>query len=394
MKIVRVTGSLLENEFLNLPFSIYKGDANWISPLKQDVMKVFNPLENKLFAHGECERWILQNDTGVTIGRIAAFINYDTAFAEEQPIPGDFLGTGGCGFFECINNKEAAFLLFDTAKQWLQERKMEAMDGPINFGERNAWWGLLVEGFSPPTYQMNYNPPYYIELFEAYGFKDYFRQYSYTVNINAPRPERYNGIVERLQKNGEYSFRHLEKGKLKQYAADFRSIYNRTWKFLPNFKEMSEEQAWSVIKSMKPVMIDYLCWFGYHRQEPVALFIMLPELNGWFKHLNGNLNIWGMLKFLWLKTFDRSNRKVFGIIFGVVPEHQKKGLEAAIVLAADKVVRSKNRWDEIELVWVGDFNTRMMRTCEILGGKITKTHITYRKLFNEAKEFKRHPVIE
>jgi hypothetical protein len=78
----------------------------------------------------------------------------------------------------------------------------------------------------------------------------------------------------------------------------------------------------------------------------------------------------------------------------VVPEHQRKGVEAAIVMAADEVVRSKHRWDEIELTWVGDFNTRMVKTCESLGGKIVKRHITYRKLFDEAKEFKRHPVIE
>ncbi len=135
-------------------------------------------------------------------------------------------------------------------------------------------------------------------------------------------------------------------------------------------------------------------WFGYHKEEPVALFIMLPELNGWFKHVHGNLNWWGLLKFLWLKTFDTSNRKIFGIIFGVVPEFQKKGLEGAIVMAADEVVRSKNRWDELELVWVGDFNLRMLRTCEILGGKIVKKHITYRKLFDETKAFKRHPAIE
>jgi hypothetical protein len=387
MKIIRVTDSQTEKEFIELPYTLHKADPNFIPPLRQDVRKVFNPAKNKMFAHGELDRWILQDTAGNTLGRIAAFINRETAYAEEQP-------TGGCGFFECVNNKQAAFMLFDTAKQWLQQRGMEAMDGPINFGERNAWWGLLVDGFTPPTYQMNYNPPYYIQLFEAYGFKDYFKQYSYLINVNQARPERYQGIVNRLVGGGEYTFRHLEKGKLKQYADDFREVYNKTWKFLPNFKEMSEEQAWSVIKSMKPVMIDYLCWFGYFKNEPVALFIMLPELNGWFKHINGNLNLWGMLKFLWYKTFDRQNRKIFGILFGVSPEHQKKGLEAAIVLAADKVVREKKRWDEIELVWVGDFNARMMRTCEILGGTITKTHITYRKLFDDTREFKRHPLIE
>ncbi len=386
MKIREVSDTGTENGFYHLPHDIYQADSQWIAPLIQDVRKVFDPQKNPHFEHGECARWIL-TDGEKTIGRIAAFINHRTAETEEQP-------TGGCGFFECINNQQAANLLFDAAKAWLQERKMEAMDGPINFGERNAWWGLLVEGFTPPTYQMNYNPPYYKQLFEAYGFKDYFQQYSYSIGINDARPERYKAIIDRLRQNPDYSFRHIEKDKLKQYAEDFRSVYNRTWKFLPNFKEMSSEQAQKLIYSFKPVMVDYLAWFAYYKNEPIAIFIMLPELNGWFKHVHGNLNLWGMLKFLWYKTFDKSNRKIFGIIFGVVPEHQKKGIEGAIVMAADDVVRHKNRWDEIELVWVGDFNARMIRTCEILGAKLAKRHITYRKLFDETKEFKRHPVIE
>lgn len=387
-QVVEVTNPNTEAEFLGLPARLYAGDPNWIAPLVQDIRKVFDPLKNPFFEHGECVRWILKNNnSGATEGRIAAFINKRTAFTEEQP-------TGGCGFFECINNQAAAFQLFDTAKAWLRERGMEAMDGPVNFGERNAWWGLLVDGFTPPIYQMNYNPPYYQALFEAYGFKDYFQQLSFALPVNAPRPERYKLIVERLQKSGGYSFRHVEKNKLPQYAEDFRNVYNRTWKFLPNFEEMDEAEALKLFQTFKPVMLDYLAWFAYYNSEPIAMFLMLPELNGWFKHLHGNLNLWGMLKFLLLKTFDRSNRKIFGVVFGVVPEFQRKGIEAALVMAADEVVRHKNRWDEIELVWVGDFNLRMLRTCQVLGGKVVKTHITYRKLFDESKPFKRHPAIE
>ena len=169
-KVIEVTDKTTQAEFIQLPFSIYKSDPNWIPPLKQDIEKVFDPAKNKFFEDGECTRWILKDERGQTIGRIAAFINRRTAFTEDQP-------TGGCGFFECIDNQEAANLLFDTGKQWLQERKMEAMDGPINFGERNAWWGLLVDGFTPATYEMNYNLPYYKALFENYGFKIYFKQY-------------------------------------------------------------------------------------------------------------------------------------------------------------------------------------------------------------------------
>lgn len=371
--------------FHQLPFIINQDDPNWIAPLRQDVEKVFDPKKNKYFTHGDCIRWMLMDDRGAAIGRIAAFINKDTAYTETQP-------TGGCGFFECINDRAAAFRLFDTAKAWLQERGMEAMDGPINFGERNAFWGLLIEGFTEPTYQMNYNPKYYIDFFEAYGFRDYFRQLSFGLPVEMERPEKYNIFYERLLRQG-YHFEHAKKNNLEKYAEDFRTIYNQGWHNFHNFHEMSREQSLQLMKSMKPVMLDYLLWFGYHNGEPVAMFIMLPELNQWFKHIHGNLNIWGMLKFLYYKTFGHNDR-IFGIVFGVVPKHQRKGVEAGIVMAADKVVRPKGRWKWIELTWIADFNPKMVHTCETIGGKIMKVHVTYRKLFDETKPFYRHPIVE
>ncbi|MEN9414696.1 MAG: hypothetical protein RLZ62_1000, partial [Bacteroidota bacterium] len=163
-------------DFLRVPFRIYAQDNSWICPLDKDISEVFNPAMNPAFKNGQCSRWVLYDENSQPIGRIAAFINNNTAYANPQP-------TGGVGFFECIEDREAAFLLFDTAKTWLQERGMEAMDGPVNFGERDAWWGLLVEGFRPVPYKMNYNPPYYRDFFESYGFRDYFRQYCFTMRL-------------------------------------------------------------------------------------------------------------------------------------------------------------------------------------------------------------------
>ena len=371
--------------FHSILFRIYENDPQWIAPLREEVERVFDPSQNNFFEHGCCERWLLKDSSGMVIGRIAAFINERTANAEPQP-------TGGCGFFECTANQEGAFLLFDTAQKWLQERGMEAMDGPINFGERNAWWGLLVEGFTEPTYQMNYNPPYYEEFFDGYGFKDYFRQYSYSMDIDTPRPERYAAFYDKLLADG-YTFVHADKGNLEKAAADFRQVYNRAWQKFNNFHEMTEEQSLSLLQKMKPVMLDYLVWFAYYEGEAVAMFVMLPELNQWFKHLNGNFNLWGKLKFLFYKTFGK-NDKIFGMVFGVVPEHQRRGVEAGIVLAADKVLKETRHWKKIELTWVGDFNPRMINTCETLGAKLVKTHITYRKLFDNKKRFERHPIME
>src|SRR6478609_4325947 len=158
---VKTAGDI--REFLELPVRLYKDEPNWIRPLDNDVEAVFDDKKNKTFRHGECIRWILKDDHNKVIGRIAAFVDQKTMNkGNDQP-------TGGLGFFECINDKQAAFLLFDKGKEWLKEKGMEAMDGPINFGNRDRWWGLLIEGHDrEPNYQCNYNFTYYKDFFEAY----------------------------------------------------------------------------------------------------------------------------------------------------------------------------------------------------------------------------------
>ena len=171
MQLREVVSEQDKKEFNKLPMRLYKNTPNWIRPLDADVEGVFDKEKNRAFHHGECIRWILSNDKGEVIGRVAAFINQKTANkGNEQP-------TGGMGFFECTENREAAFLLLDQCKSWLQQKGMEAMDGPINFGTRELWWGLLVEGYErPPNYRCTYNFPYYKDFFEAYGFQVYFYQ--------------------------------------------------------------------------------------------------------------------------------------------------------------------------------------------------------------------------
>jgi len=110
---------------------------------------------------------------------MAAFYEKNTTRSFEQR-------TGGIGFFDCINNQEAANMLFDAGKHWLMKAGMEAMDGPVNFGSREHFWGCLVDGFYEPVYNMPYNYPYYANLFEQYGFKNYFNQYTYHMSLLDP----------------------------------------------------------------------------------------------------------------------------------------------------------------------------------------------------------------
>ncbi|HPT31253.1 MAG TPA: GNAT family N-acetyltransferase, partial [Prolixibacteraceae bacterium] len=133
MKLQNVSNRKTNRLFLDVPRIIYRNDPTWVCPLDNDIMEVFNPLRNTYFQHGVVERWVLTDDRNKPAGRIAAFIDYNLANSWDQP-------TGGIGFFECINDQEAANLLFTTAQEWLKEKGMEAMDGPINFGETDKFW--------------------------------------------------------------------------------------------------------------------------------------------------------------------------------------------------------------------------------------------------------------
>jgi len=152
MPLLRVTDRKTENMFLNTARVINKNDKIWVCPLDKDIKAVFDPRINTHFKHGIVERWVLTDHTNRLTGRIAAFVNFNLAKTFEQP-------TGGIGFFECINDKDAAFLLFNSAVEWLKEKGMEAMDGPINFGETDKYWGLLVNGFTHPSFDVPYNQP-------------------------------------------------------------------------------------------------------------------------------------------------------------------------------------------------------------------------------------------
>jgi hypothetical protein len=394
-----------QRDFLMLPVQLYANDPCWIRPLDKDIDAVFDPKRNKLFETGECIRWVLTDDAGQTIGRVAAFINGKTVKAEKDQ-PGRGTATGGMGFFECIDDQKAAFSLFDTCRNWLAARDMAAMDGPINFGDRDRWWGLLVEGFDKePNYGMPYTKPYYVPFFEAYGFKDYFQQHTFSLAINYDELMA-NGmqqkVLDRAQAildNPDYTFEHIQKNKLPQYAADFAEIYTKAWAKILGTPDMTTDKALKLMKQMKPVMEENLVWFGYHgngpERKPVAFFIMLPELNQYFKHVNGKMDWRGTLTFLYHKLLKPTN-KAFGVIFGVVPDFQGKGIESAIAIAypSREVWGGKtHQFSQLELNWIGDFNVRMIRFSKMLSGKISKRHITYRYLFDREAEFKRHKVI-
>jgi hypothetical protein len=389
MHVIEVNSRKEKQEFHNFPKRLYKADPFHICPPDSTIEDLFNPSKNHTFRNGEAIRWILKDDNNKTTGRVAAYIDRIRSGANNQP-------TGGLGFFEVIENREAAFFLFDTVKAWLVSRGIEAMDGPINFGENDNHWGLLVDGFMQQAFGMPYNKRYYKDFFEEYGFSNYFEQYSYHRNVRNEKneltgfPDRIMKIAEWLTRRPGYSFRHFEFHNPLKYIKDICEIYNTTWTYLKeDFTPLDPGILNESLKKATMVMDEELVWFAYYNDKPIGFFVLLPDLNQILRHFNGKLHPFNMIRFLYYKLTHEITR-MRAVVGGVLHAHQNTGVESAIFFKLYQVFERKPWLKELELSWVGDYNPKMLAIYEALGAKKVKTHITYRYLINEKLKFVRY----
>ena len=387
MKIIKVVDKKTRKEFLKTAKIIYKNDPVWVCPIDSEIDAIFDPKKNVYYSHGTAERWVLKDGNNKLIGRIAAFIDYKQSNIENQP-------TGGIGFFECINNQEAASLLFDTAKEWLINQKIEAMDGPINFGERDSYWGLLVKGFTHPSYEVPYNHKYYQQLFETYGFKTYFKQEGFHLDVTKKMSDRFFRIADWVTKKPGYEFKHFTWKNEEKFVNDFAEVFNTAWdSFQENFEPLKVDYIRNTIKKAKDIIEEEFIWIAYKDGKPISIYLQYPDINCILKYMNGNLNLWNKLKFLYLKKKKVISR-ARGVLMGVIPEYQNLGIESAFIMKMSEVIERKPQYKEIEFSWVGDFNPKMRKIFLSVGSVPVKHYITYRYLFDRNAEYKRYPIPE
>ena len=374
--------------WLHLDRKIYRDAPNWVCPLDDDIEKVFDAERNHLFEGGEAIRWIALDDKGEAVGRIAAFYNREQARVTDN--------MGCCGFFESIDDQEVANLLFDVAREWLTERGLEGMDGPVNFGSRDSWWGLLVEGFDyQPLYGNPYHLPYYKALFENYGFQNYFNQNSYVWRAESGvLSEIALEKAHRVLSNPDYQIKDVRNTDLSVAAEQLRTIYNKAWSLFTGVKPMPKEEALAIVKTLSPIVDRNIIFFTYFNNEAIGFFIMVPDINRIIGKFNGNLNLWNKLRLMWELKVKKSCDRIFGMIFAVTPEFQGKGVESGMIqyIYENYIRTDRNSYKTVEFAWIGDFNPVMNRMIQsYVCATRHKMHTTYRYLFDREKPFTRCP---
>ena len=346
---------------------VYREDPDFIKPITKDIEEIFDPEKNDYFKGGEAQRYILYRNEE-PVGRTAVFCS--------TKLNGDRIA--GMGFFECLPEKDAAFKLFDTCRDWLKARDLNYMDGPVNFGDRDSFWGLLINSSSYPSYRENYHPKYYRQFFEDYGFVTEIEQSTYEITQGLFDYARFHKLAERVQSNPAYEFKFMDYGQVEKFAADFVEIYNLAWSFHEDFKPLTPDRIRKLLKTFKPVMPRELAIFAYAHGKPAGFYVNILEINQVLKDFDGKLGWWNGLRLLMRRS---KINKARGIIFGVVPEFHNLGLESGMIMKFREAVLKHKQLTVCELAWIGDFNRKMFGMLEKLGAVQTKTHVTYRKNF-------------
>ena len=366
MEIIPVTTDRDLQTFLRLPWRIYQGDPHWVPPLlfeQRQLLTGHHPFFDKSQI-----RLFLARKANEVAGRIAAILDHQFLESRQEPF-------GFFGFFESLDDAIATERLLGAAGQFLKEKGMRGMRGPVN-PSMHAPCGLLVEGFaSAPSFLMPYNPPSYQALLETAGCRKAKDLLAYTLEIWTDPPPKVLRAAEEARRR-EIRIRQVDLKRLGKDIQIFRELYNAAWEKNWGFTPMSHAEAQWMAKNLKPLIIPSLALIAEAGESPVGFLMLLPDYNQVLLHLNGRLGPLGLLKFLW---YRRRIRDVRLLLLGMKPEYRGKGVDALLFLTAFQSLREKG-FTRAEISWILEDNWVVLRMTERLGGTLYKRYRIYELL--------------
>lgn len=356
--------------FINLPWTLYRHDPHWIPPLKIDMWDTFNPKKNPLLKLGPYRYFLAWLD-GKPVGRIG--VGIDTRLNREKSRSEGYLT-----LFESINDYTVAKALFDASLAWLRTQGMTTVTGPQSPSNGDDYRGLLVKGFdSPPVLLNSYNPPYYEEFFERYGFQKQFDRFAFFYNLESAIPEKFIRGVEYAMKRYNFSVRTVNLKRLEEELLRVKVVIDRAHPDWPDMVPPTIEEIKDEANKLLPVLDPDLVTIAERNDDsaPIGVMVALPDYNQVLKRLNGRLLPLGFLKFLWYKRQITGGRS---LVLFVDPDYQKKGVSAAMYLTAFRNALAKG-YTHGEGGTIHEFNQKMVQDAVGAGGELYKVYRIYEK---------------
>lgn len=350
--------------FLNLPWQINQADPHWIPPLRRNQEELVGYRKHPFYEDAEGQTFLALRN-GQPVGRIMAILNHaHNRFQKEN--------RGFFGFFESIDEQEVASGLLGAVRDWLGERGITAVRGPMN-PSMNYECGLLIEGFdTPPFFMMTHNLPYYQRLIETAGFgkaEDMFAFHGQISMLNT-LDQKLAFVVEECQKRFDIKLRRMDRRHFDREVRLFLDIFNQaligTWSFVP----LSKSEIDHLAVSLKQLIVPEMTTVAEIDGKPVGSQFGLLDYNPRIKAIDGRLFPFGFIRLLWNK---KAIKRVRLVSTNVVPEYQKWGLGLVI---ASRLVPEAKAWgiEEAEFSWVLESNKLSFGTLKRGGAKITKRY--------------------
>lgn len=361
-------------KFIKAQWNFYRNDPNFVPPIIVDRMKLLNREKNPFFTHARAQEFIAYQD-GQIVGRIAAIINDNHNSTHNDKV-------GFFGFFECINNQEVANKLFQTAENWLKEKGMNAIRGPIDLS-MNDDIGLLIEGFDlPPVIMMKYNPKYYIDLINNYGFEEKMLLYAYRLMMKNYASEKMLRMQNIIRQRYDVTIENLnfkDKAKLRADIQTIKDIYNAAWEKNWGFVKATEAEFDYIVDDLIQIADPNLVLIARVKGKIAGFALALPDINQILIH-NKSGSLLGAA--FHLLTKKKKITRVRIITLGVLEEFRKTGVDA--VLYYEVAERGRKRGiTEGEASWILSTNEMMNKALQsTMNGEIYKKYMIYEKLID------------
>ncbi len=354
-------------KFVNLEFEMYKDDKDWVAPLKGDTKNMLMGKHNPLFDNG-VHTFFMVYEGEKAIGRV--IIGIDEELNKVRGIK-----QGYFSMFECIDNNKACSLLMNAACEWLREKGMDSVIGPLSPSNGDDRKGFMVMGEGVPVLLNAHTKKYYPKLIEKYGFTKNDDHLAYMIDPYDFDIERHRKVVEYAKKKYGYRIDKLNAKNIIGESKDIKKILDNSvpddWDYLstPTLEAVIQE-----FKSLKQFYDGHYTYIARKGDIPIGFMVALPDYNQVLKRMKGRIFPIGWAKFLYYK------HKITGVramVQMVDNKYHKIGVNHAMYYEAYKDWQKTHiKYVEASCVDEGNLSSRI--GTENAGGKHYRTYRTYR----------------